>query len=917
MKRSAIFIFMLFLSHLFYLLLAQGVGSSKPEFEDQIETLYKNGKLDEALRLSDSALSIAQKNKNWKAFTVYTAKISKILKEQKKYEIALTRIEEFFTILKLNNLAESESAGSLWMWKALNERMLQHWEASLYAYQKAIHCYEQLHSLNPNLAFSYKNAAQIYLRWSDNYQAIDYLKEAMRCDTLKKHTVSVCNQLAISYLFLDSLDKAKLYFSKIDLTSKGPYMGSVFASGAEIEFLEKNYKQAAQYALIAIDSFIKKPGEGDNVIRMYSFLAKIASDENNIQKAIRNFSNAELEGKKYYNNYKSRELAKLFVEEAYFYNKIKNNEKALQYFQSALIQAIPTFDQIDWHKTPPPSLAYPEWQIVRAATGKANILLDNSNPSFEYRSIAADCFDLGLEAAAKLRNQSIEESDKLDLIKNVRIWTTKSIENLIEIQRIVPSLSNCARLLQSIERSKSQALRDAVHQKSLFDYITIPDSIRAREKLLRGAVASTKNELIENMLAGEKIDSIEANLLNTELFRTEFAYRELIDQLKTEHPAFGAQLAADPVLNVDSLRASLPDSAAILSFFDTGNRYLLLTTTRKGIELNEIPCDTAFKNLLSGFIQRLSDRSAQENDPERYYQDAWLLYQKLLPAKALAGIKSLTIIPDGALCYLPFEALLTQAYKGSYARAPYLMRSYNVAYNWSAAIPLQAGKSGRGMLQVAPFTNSARDGLAVLPNSRLEADNHIHLQSLTDATASAAAFCEKSSDYAVLHIATHAQAGGQNLPRVEFFDRSLSAQEIYGLRLNASLATLSACETGAGKYAGGEGVLSLARAFAAVGARSLVASHWTVNEFSTSQLFKSFYTYLFAGQTKSESLRAAKLAYLDSEAPDARKAPFYWAAFTLTGADGKVDLGGGFPWVYLWLALGVIGAVLLIRRFFV
>ncbi|MEI7586990.1 CHAT domain-containing protein [Runella sp.] len=917
MKRPAIYFSILFSSLLISILIAQSKQLAKPLYEDRIESLYKANLLDKGLALVDSIMPEVKKQKDWRAFAIYEGQYAKILKEQKRYDIAISRLGDDIALLRANGLGDSEYTGSLWVWKAMQYQKLQRFSENLEAYQNAIQCYEKQKSLYKNLAFAYKNIAQVYLRFSDNHLAIKNLEAAMRSDTGKVYFTSICSQLAASYVYMDSITKSEEYFNMIDLDHAGHYAASVFSTGTEIALRKNDIKLAESYALKALDAYMKEPDQIEDIILTYANLAEAFAKRGNITAAKKYFEKAESLWDPFQNEQKSREMAKFYNKFGSFYENLNQREAALHCFQSALIQVFPNFNTEDWHINPSLKDISPESQIAFAAESKARLLLGVANPSLQIRKIAAECYSIALNATDQLRKRSFEEIDKFDMIRESRNWMVMSIENLVEIGKIAPDTSINVRLLQNFELSKSQALRDAINQKSLFDYIPLPDSIRANEKLLRAEIVDYKKNILEENFKGVKPDSVKLNLLNTELFRTEFAYRELIDQLKTEHPAFGAQLAAEPVLNVDSLRASLPDSAAILSFFDTGNRYLLLTTTRKGIELNEIPCDTAFKNLLSGFIQRLSDRSAQENDPERYYQDAWLLYQKLLPAKALAGIRSLTIIPDGALCYLPFEALLTQAYKGSYARAPYLMRAYNVAYNWSAAIPLQAGKGGRGMLQVAPFTNSARDGLAVLPNSRLEADNHIHLQSLTDSAASAAAFSEKSSDYMVLHIATHAQAGGQNLPRVEFFDRSLSAQEIYGLRLNASLVSLSACETGAGKYAGGEGVLSLARAFAAVGARSLVASHWTVNEFSTAQLFKSFYTYLFAGQTKSASLRAAKLAYLDSETPDARKAPFYWAAFTLTGADGKVDFGGGFQWWYLWVALGVIGAVLIIRRIIV
>ena len=70
------------------------------------------------------------------------------------------------------------------------------------------------------------------------------------------------------------------------------------------------------------------------------------------------------------------------------------------------------------------------------------------------------------------------------------------------------------------------------------------------------------------------------------------------------------------------------------------------------------------------------------------------------------------------------------------------------------------------------------------------------------------------------------------------------------------------------------------------------------------------------GLEKAEALRQAKLRYLASADMDARKLPFHWAAFTLTGMDGRVKVeGGGRWWVWgLGLALLSLAWLWLKRR---
>jgi CHAT domain-containing protein len=159
---------------------------------------------------------------------------------------------------------------------------------------------------------------------------------------------------------------------------------------------------------------------------------------------------------------------------------------------------------------------------------------------------------------------------------------------------------------------------------------------------------------------------------------------------------------------------------------------------------------------------------------------------------------------------------------------------------------------------------------------------------LRDSEATEVALRRYAPTAGLLHFATHARPNDAepayarlSLVPGEGDDGQLNAYEVDELRLPGSLVVLSGCETGAGRLLGGEGVLSLSRAFLRAGASGTVATLWPVGP-GTAELMTTFYQGLSHGASLPVALRDAKLALRNGP----RANPFYWAGFTLV-AQGR------------------------------
>jgi CHAT domain-containing protein/tetratricopeptide (TPR) repeat protein len=247
-----------------------------------------------------------------------------------------------------------------------------------------------------------------------------------------------------------------------------------------------------------------------------------------------------------------------------------------------------------------------------------------------------------------------------------------------------------------------------------------------------------------------------------------------------------------------------------------------------------------------------------------------------------------------------------------------------------------APRGTRDGLSFAPLPGTAGE-IATIEKLYQDTFRDQGLLALEKQRATTAAVREAAPGYAYLHLATHGffappevrsaldrqldvrQAGGEkfaisqslsgyhpnllsglafagaNRPGADD-DGILTAQDVEALDLSGTrLVVLSACETGLGQVAGGEGLLGLQRAFAAAGARTVVASMWKIDDAVTRDLMERFYSNLWDKEMgKLEALREAQLWALKERGPrglelldkpeaSKRLPPRYWAAFVLSG----------------------------------
>ena len=454
--------------------------------------------------------------------------------------------------------------------------------------------------------------------------------------------------------------------------------------------------------------------------------------------------------------------------------------------------------------------------------------------------------------------------------------------------------------------------------------------------------------------------------LETELDQLQTDYDSIENQIRTANPRYASLTAAQPLALAEVQQQVLDEQTALLEYSLGDEQSYLWIVTTKGVALYQLPPRATIEKQVGDVRDQIVPQSLRRSltvlsrgiGGERglgvsttasslpaapFVAAANTLYQTAVaPAAPLLTDKRLLVVADGALNYVPFEALVTATGGTDFSALPYLVRTNEIVYAPSASVVAAirqqrgAASAGRGMLLVAdPIFDAAdtrvknpaaaADGaqdvsiasavadieggtgsmagrikLARLEGTRTEAQQIAQL-ARTDGLApdmwldlDASEANVKARDinkYRVLHVATH---GLLDTERPQFTglvlslvgnregDGFLRTDEIFNLKLGAPLVMLSACETGLGREKRGEGVIGLTRAFMYAGAPAVGVSLWSVADQSTPDLMTDFYRR-YLGKQPVGAPAALRAAQLQMIAGKRYSAPFHWAPFVLVG----------------------------------
>lgn len=538
----------------------------------------------------------------------------------------------------------------------------------------------------------------------------------------------------------------------------------------------------------------------------------------------------------------------------------------------------------------------------------------------------------GSQLIAELQSSGVSNEFREFLLKKGTVLYESGIYLALKDGAEQSTMDEIQLAFQFSEQNKGTLLTAALQQNQSKSFAGVPDSLVDRERQLQLELHYLRSILTQHPDTSKMAIGIRKKII--EASRKSEALQKTIEEEFPDY--FRLKYHTPPPTMEEVQQWARANHSAVIEFFCGDSIGVVFAITGDKMAAYSLPNYAASIERVKTMLASI--RGYQGSDLKAAWKAfepmAHQIYNDWFSALhlQLKDEKKWVVIPDGPFTQFPLEILLpSDAKKGTnFKDADYLIRRHLISYEFSAKNLLIEGKipknhpTPKKVAALAPSfplpgtqSRSEDAGLADLPFAKQEVSaivTHLEGEALIGESASEEWLKNNANSFGILHLASHGIIDNELpmqsrilLSGTEKEDGVLHAYELFGMNLESELTVLSACNTGNGRFQRGEGMMSMARAFAFAGCPSILMSLWEVDDLSTSKLMELFYTELAAGKSKEEALRNAKISYLE-QSSGIQSHPFYWAGFIQTGDRSPLGEEGTGLWILMAiLATGVVG----------
>ncbi|MDH3651573.1 MAG: CHAT domain-containing protein, partial [Saprospiraceae bacterium] len=604
-------------------------------------------------------------------------------------------------------------------------------------------------------------------------------------------------------------------------------------------------------------------------------------------------------------------LAETLIEEGDVYYSAENYEKAAKIYQRSLNTKVidRKLMKISDNPNPDDLILGPRSTLMDALFKKAKCFyslgkLDEANETFENL----------LAFVSLSQGQLSDRTSKRYLQASFKKFYELAIEIQYALFNQTRSPKYVDRALSLFDKSKAHILYEALWQNVITSEDDTLKYLIEKERSLYQSISDKKLRIYESDADVNELEEKDSIVL----LRNQLAnIRDTVLQVLSMRPYI---IPSDQFYNLSDVQKNfVPKDGAIMQFFVGENNSYVIYIDKEHCDFQLLIERDLLYQRSNLFLKHLKDYGTKVDE---YTTSAFDLYRSISMAQIdPKRIKNLIIIPDDILAYIPFEALTSDSIStGGYRSVKYVLENYSISYAASLSVlELQknsASTAKRAFLgmsldykgfdpkAVTPLTHAVQELKQV--NQMVDGDIYINKK------ATKTKFLEIQNRYRNIHLSLHAYISPENpslsylqfaAPFSENDEGKLYSSTVYQKSFDTDMMVLSACETGSGTLAKGEGILSLAHAFAYAGTRSTVMSLWEISSETTAKIITNFYEGIKNFQPKDRALQEAKMEYISSVKAPELAHPFYWSALVQYGDSKALDLTPNVGWFVLLLIL--------------
>jgi CHAT domain-containing protein len=345
------------------------------------------------------------------------------------------------------------------------------------------------------------------------------------------------------------------------------------------------------------------------------------------------------------------------------------------------------------------------------------------------------------------------------------------------------ALDYAAEAFQVSEQSRARSLLDLLSETGTSITEGIPADLLKRKQDNLDRQQEIAEELLGVNLNPDQ-QKKKPSELEAELEKLQTDFDDIENQIRTASPRYASLTGGQPLSLADAQQRVLDDQTVLLEYSLQTDASYLWAISKSGVSLFKLPARPVLEKLATDLRAQLIPTKLQRRivgidvmaDSQRglgvsatpFAEDAAAfvtasnaLYKAALePVAALIADKRLLVVADGALNYVPFEALVTSAASADYSSLPYLVKTNEIIYAPSASVvgvirQQENNRSGRAMLIVADPVFNSKDTRARTAVSSTNAETRgLGIQSaLADVTGQDAAAAAESSKMEGLPLA--------------------------------------------------------------------------------------------------------------------------------------------------------------------